>query len=196
MKRGDKKFRPEPSLLSLAGLSLMALFGAGCSISPGSAPSLDPAVSNDPPVVHVQAGGLHPLPFKGRLVSGNPNQLPPAIAMSLTNDSQVTFWYREELTHDEHHPSTLLSAIDPLTYLGRSQGEYGVTAVASLTIYDGTRMVADYTARQRVTKSYGMFSQPTHRELDDEARAAVREEIDQKLYSDSANLAASVGDTE
>ena len=138
----------------------------------------------------------HPLPFKGRLVSGNPHQLPPAIAMSLSNDSQVTFSYREELTHDEHHKSILLSALDPRTYTGEPQGEYGVTAFASLTISDGNRVVADYTAERRITKPYGMGSQPAHRELDEEARAAVRDEIDQKLYSESARLAAEVGDTE
>ena len=44
-----------------------------------------------------------PLPFKGRLVDGDPDELPPAVAMSLSNASTVTFSYREELTHDEYH---------------------------------------------------------------------------------------------
>src|SRR6266851_9933267 len=39
-----------------------------------------------------------PLPFKGRLVDGDPGELPPAVAMSLSNTSTVTFSYREELT--------------------------------------------------------------------------------------------------
>jgi hypothetical protein len=34
-----------------------------------------------------------------------------------------------------------------------------------------------------------MYSQPTHKQVDDAARAAVRQRIDQKLYKDEARLA-------
>jgi hypothetical protein len=137
-----------------------------------------------------------PLPFKGRLLDGNPAQLPPAVARSLTDQSQVTFSYREELTHEEHHTPMILSAIDPLTYAGYPMGEYGVTAVASLSIFRGGHLIGDYKAQTRVTKPYSMYAQPTHRELDDAARVAVREEIDQELYADAARLAAAAGETE
>ncbi|MGO9603511.1 MAG: hypothetical protein ACLQAT_08950 [Candidatus Binataceae bacterium] len=112
--------------------------------------------------------------------------------MSLANASHVTFSYREELTHDEHHTPWILSSIDPRTYGGYPLGEYEVAAFATLSISDGDRLIGDYTARARVTKPYSLYSQPTHRELDDAARAAVRDEIDQKLYRDAARLSASI----
>ena len=54
----------------------------------------------------------HPLPFKGKLISGDKDELPPAVAMSLSDDSPVTFTYREELTHDDYHvPLALVRSI-------------------------------------------------------------------------------------
>jgi hypothetical protein len=137
-----------------------------------------------------------PLPFKGMLLDGNPAQLPPVVAMSLTDQSQITFSYREELTHEEHHVPMILSAIDPLTYAGYPMGEYGVTAVASLSIFSGGHLIGDYKAQSHVTKPYSMYAQPTHRELDDAVRVAVREKIDRELYADSARLAAASGQSE
>lgn len=137
----------------------------------------------------------HPLPLKGRLVDGDPNELPPAVAMSLASDSPVTFSYREELTHDEHHVPLTLSALDPATYVGAPLGGYGVTAFASLSIIQGDRILGDYTAKVHVSKPYTLYSQPTHQELEREARDAVREKIDQKLYADSARLADAAAGT-
>jgi hypothetical protein len=142
------------------------------------------------------ASSLRPLPFKGRLVSGNPDQLPPIVAMSLTDDSPVTFTYREELTHEEHHRSMLRAALEDLTFSHQPMGEFVVTAFASLSISDSGRPIGDYTAQTRITRSYGMYSQPTHKELDDAARAAVRQEIDRKLEAEMPRLAGSSGDTE
>ncbi len=116
--------------------------------------------------------------------------------MSLTEQSQITFSYREELTHEEHHVPMILSAIDPLTYAGYPMGEYGVTALASLSVFYGGHLIGDYKAQSRVTKPYSMYAQPTHRELDDAVRVAVREKIDRELYADSARLAAAAGQTE
>lgn len=136
-----------------------------------------------------------PLPFKGRLIDGNPGELPPAVAMSLSNSSSaVTFAYREELTHDEYHIPLIVSALDPVTYAGAPLGDYGVTAFASLSIFDGGRIVGDYTAKAYVSKSYSLYSEPTHKELEDAARAAVREKIDQKLYRDADRLAQAVAE--
>ena len=53
----------------------------------------------------------HPLPFKGKLISGDKDELPPAIAMSLSDSSPVTFTYREELTHDDYHVPLAVSAL-------------------------------------------------------------------------------------
>jgi hypothetical protein len=130
-----------------------------------------------------------PLPFKGRLVDGDPDELPPAVAMSLSNTSTVTFSYREELTHDEYHIPLIVSALDPVTYFGAPLGDYGVTVFASLSIVDGDRILGDYTAKAYVSKSYSLYSEPTHAELERAARAAVRERIDQKLYRDANRLA-------
>jgi hypothetical protein len=130
-----------------------------------------------------------PLPFKGRLLDGDPDELPPAVAMSLSNTSTVTFSYREELTHDEYHIPLIVSALDPVTYFGAPLGDYGVTAFASLSITDGDRILGDYTAKAYVSKSYTLYSEPTHAELERAARAAVRQRIDQKLYRDANRLA-------
>ena len=151
-----------------------------------------------PPVTQTPGGSAsqasvvqaaRPLPFKGRLVDGDPDELPPAVAMSLSNTSTVTFSYREELTHDEYHIPLIVSALDPVTYFGAPLGDYGVTAFASLSITDGDRIFGDYTAKAHVSKSYTLYSEPTHAELERAARAAVRERIDQKLYRDANRLA-------
>lgn len=156
---------------------VLALTASGCSVQEQTLSA---------PVV---ASPARPLPIKGRLVDGDPKELPPAVAMSLASDSPVTFSYREEMTHDEYHIPLIVTAIDPVTYVGAPLGDYGVTAFASLSIIDGDRILGDYTAKAHVSKSYTLYSQPTHRELEEEARAAVREKIDQKLYDDSDRLA-------
>jgi len=107
----------------------------------------------------------------------------------LSNTSTVTFSYREELTHNEYHIPLIVTALDPVTYFGAPLGDYGVTAFASLSIVDGDRILGDYTAKAYVSKSYTLYSEPTHAELERAARAAVRERIDQKLYRDANRLA-------
>jgi hypothetical protein len=137
----------------------------------------------------VAATPARPLPFKGRLIDGDPGELPPAVAMSLSPTSTVTFAYREELSHDEYHIPLLFSAFDPVTYVGAPLGDYGVTAFASLSIVDGDRLLGDYTAKAHVAKSYNLYSEPAHQEVERAARIAVREAIDRKLYRDEAQLA-------
>jgi hypothetical protein len=137
----------------------------------------------------VEPVAQHPLPFKGKLVSGNANELPPAVAMSLSPDSPISFSYREELTHDEYHIPLAVTALDPVTYFGAPLGDYGVTAFASLSIFDGDRVLGDYTAKAFVSKSYTLYSEPTHKELEEAARSNVRQKIEQKLYSDQDRLA-------
>jgi hypothetical protein len=135
---------------------------------------------------------VRPLPYKGRLVEGDPTELPPAVAMALAKDAPLTFSYREELTHDEYHIPMILSAFDPVTYLGAPLGDYGVTAFATLTIFQGNKVVADYTAKVRVSKSFNVYSEPKHSELDRVAREAVRNRIDQKLYDDADRVTRGV----
>jgi hypothetical protein len=134
----------------------------------------------------------HPLPFKGRLLSGSANELPPAIALSLSADSPISFSYREELTHSEYHIPLAVTALDPVTYLGAPLGDYGVTAFASLSIFDGDQVLGDYTAKAFVSKSYTLYSEPTHQELEQAARSRVRQKIEQKLYRDQERLAKAV----
>jgi len=143
----------------------------------------------EPKVVDAPA---HALPFKGRLVEGDPQEVPPAVAMSLSTNSQVTFTYREELTHDDYREPKYITAFDPATLIGSPVGEVGVTAFASLSISDGDTILGDYTAKEHVSKSFSIYSQATHKEVDDAARAAVRQKIDQKLFSDEARLAQAV----
>lgn len=134
----------------------------------------------------------HPLPFKGKLISGDKDELPPAVAMSLSDNSPVTFTYREELTHDDYHVPLAISALDPANLIGAPLGDIGVTAFASLSISSGDTIVADYTAKEHASKSYNIYHDATHAEVDEAARAAVRQRIDQKIYSDEARLAKAV----
>ena len=142
-----------------------------------------------PKVAEVPA---HPLPFKGKLLSGDPAELPPAVAMSLSDTAPVTFTYREELTHDDYHVPLIISAFDPTNWVGTPLGDIGVTAFASLSISAGDTIVGDYTAKEHASKSYNLYANATHKEVDDAARAAVRQLIDQKLYGDEARLAHAV----
>src|SRR5437879_3262630 len=136
-----------------------------------------------PPAKAVEAQ-VHPLPFTGRLAEGDPDGLPPMVAMSLSPSSTASFSYREELTHDEYHIPMFLTALDPVTYVGAPLGDYGVTAFAALTIRQGDNLLGEYTAKAYVSKSYTVYSQPAHSELERAARAAVREKIDRKLTED------------
>jgi hypothetical protein len=134
----------------------------------------------------------HPLPFKGKLASGNVNELPRAIAMSLSPESPISFSYREELTHNEYHIPLAVTALDPVTYFGAPLGDYGVTAFASLSIFDGNQVLGDYTAKAFISKSYTLYSEPTHKELEQAARAEVRRKIEEKLYGDQDRLGKAV----
>lgn len=138
------------------------------------------------------AAPAQPLPFKGRLADGDPSELPPSVALSLSNSSAVVFSYREELTHDEYHIPLWVSWIDPVTYFGSPLGDYGVSAFASLSITEGDRVLGDYTAKVHVSKSYNLYHEPTHQELEQAARTAVRAKIDQKLRQDADRLAQEI----
>lgn len=164
--------------INIAVFAVTAATCLGCSIQQPTTPPL--------PVAQVPA---HPLPFKGHLLEGNRDDVPPAIAMSLADNSRLVFIYREDLTHDEYHIPMAFSALDPVTYFGSPLGDYGVTASASLSIVDGKRVLGDYTAKAHVEKSYNLYHEPTHQELEDAARIAVREKIDQKLYADADRVA-------
>jgi len=180
-------------------LALAALFAAtaafGCGAQQPNQSQPAGAFQSDSQLViapKVTDQTAQPLPFKGGLVAGDPTELPPGVAMSLSSTSAVTFTYREELTHDDYHVPLIVSALDPANLVGAPLGDIGTTAFASLSISDGDRILGDYTAKEHVSKSYNMYSQPTHKEVDDAARAAVRNRIDQKLYSDEARLADAV----
>jgi hypothetical protein len=129
------------------------------------------------------------LPFKGKLIDGDPARLPPAVAAALSDSGPIGFNYREELTHDHYTVPLALSAIDPMTYVGYPLGNYGVTAFASLAITDGPRVLGDYTAKVHVSRDYTLYYQPTYVELERDARAQVREKIDEQLYRDANHLA-------
>jgi len=159
---------------------LLVTVAAACSVQPPSLPAPAPAVR------------AQPLPFKGRLVVGNRDELPPAVAASLSDDSPLTFSYREELAHDEYHVPLWFSALDPVTYVGAPLGDYTVTASASLSIFEGDRPLGDYSAKAHVTKSYNLYEEPTHAELERAARDAVREKIDRQLYADADKIKNSI----
>ncbi|MGA6970347.1 MAG: hypothetical protein WBY93_01865 [Candidatus Binatus sp.] len=182
-------------IFALAALfTAVALFG--CSTQQPDQTQAEPQTASAPqsqsqlviaPQVIYQPA--HPLPFKGKLLSGDPAELPPAVVMSLSNSSPVTFTYREELTHDDYHIPLVVTALDPATLIGAPLGDIGTTAFASLSISAGDTIIGDYTAKEHASKSYSMYTNASHKEVDDAALAAVRQRIDQKLYQDEARLA-------
>jgi hypothetical protein len=111
------------------------------------------------------------------------------VAGALSNSGTVVFNYREELTHDHYTVPLVVSAFDPLTYVGYPLGNYGVTAFASLGVSQGDRVLGDYTAKVHVSRDYTLYYQPTYLELERSAREQVRAKIDAQLYRDSAHLA-------
>jgi hypothetical protein len=145
-----------------------------------------------PQITDAHSIAARPLPYKGRLIEGDPTELPPAIAMALSNDAPLKFSYREELTHDEYHIPMIIAALDPVTYAGSPLGDYGVTAFATLMIFEGDKVVGDYTAKAHVSKSYNLYSEPKHSELERAASEAVRDRIDQKLYDDADRVSRAV----
>jgi hypothetical protein len=159
----------------------ISIFAPACSLQqPAAAPGSGPQIVQTP---------AHPLPFRLSPMQGDSQDLPPAVAISLARGARLTFAYREELKHGEDHTPLYLSAFNPATYAGYPLGRYTVTADASLSIFDGNRPLGDYHAASTVSESYSLYAEPTHRELEDAARAAVREKIDRQLYADADRLA-------
>jgi len=192
MRASRKYLRPALSLLLIASLT------SSCAlphpdIAGDGAPA--PADRRDAPVVAAapSASATLRLPFTGRLVEGDRDELPPAIAGALVENSPVTFTYREQLTHDEYHIPLIVSALDPVTFVGAPLGDFGVTAFATLTIRKGDVVLGDYTAKAFVSRPYTLYSSPTHRELETAARTAVRDQIDEKLGRDAVRLSHAVG---
>jgi hypothetical protein len=188
-------------------ISAIAIYAVGCApqqpyvvapqINDAGSPGAQVGNSSAPAGTLASVTDAHPvavraLPYKGRLLDGDPTELPPAVASALSKDASLTFFYREELTHDEYHIPLIVSAIDPVTYFGSPLGDYGVTATATLTITEGNRVIADYTAKAHVSKSYNLYTEPKHSELERAARDAVRDRIDQKLYGDADRVAKAV----
>src|SRR5271170_155577 len=139
----------------------VALFG--CSAQQPDQTQAEPQTANAPQTQSqlviapkVTDAPAHPLPFRGKLLSGDPAELPPAVAMSLSDSSPVTFTYREELTHDDYHVPLIVSALDPANLVGAPLGDIATTAFASLSISSGDIIIGDYTAREHVSKSYNM----------------------------------------
>jgi hypothetical protein len=156
----------------------LALLVYGCAAQQAT-------VVEPPPVpVNVEA-----LPFRGRLVEGDSTEIPPAVAMSLSDTSPIQFSYREELTHDEHHLPLWLTALAPSTYVGGPLGWYHVTAFATLSISENDKVIGYYTAKALVSRSYTIYSEPTHAELERDARTEVRDKIDAELAFDRNRLA-------
>lgn len=133
-----------------------------------------------------------PLPFKGKLVDADPDEVPPALAGAISDSSPITFHYREELQHDHDTYPLWMTGLNPGTYLGMPTGSYGVTAFATLSITEGSKVLADYTAQEHVTGKYGLYYGPTYEELEHQARDAVRRQIDDSLYKDLARLSGAI----
>jgi hypothetical protein len=177
------------SLLAAASVGISCALPQASPSIPGS-PDVTSTIGSAPSQAVVTPH--RSLPFRGKLVEGDPDELPPAVAAALSRDAPITFAYREQLTHDEYHVPLIVSALDPVTLAGAPLGDYGVTAFAALTVRKGDTVLGAYTAKAYVSKSYSLYSEPTHRELEQAARAAVRDKIDQRLGHDADRIAAVV----
>ena len=145
-----------------------------------------------PKVAEVPA---HPLPFKGKLLSGDPAELPPAVAMSLSDTAPVTFTYREELTHDDYHVPLIISVSDPMTYSGAPLGDIGDDRICDFVDQRGR-----YDSRGLHRKRARLEILQLVRESQPQGggRCCARRgpaTIDQKLYCDEARLAHAVAGT-
>jgi hypothetical protein len=182
-----RAFRLAASLIAAASV------GVGCALPQPAPPSAPPSQNVTSAVGSSQSQQVvtpqRSLPFRGKLVEGDPDELPPTVAAALSHDAPITFSYREQLTHDEYHIPLMLSALDPVTYAGAPLGDYGVTAFASLTVRQGDTVLGSYTAKAHVSKSYSLYAEPTHRELEQAARTEVRDKIDQRLDRDADRIA-------
>jgi hypothetical protein len=167
-------------MMKRAGFHLFAIatIAAGCAQIEQPRPPADMATSH--------ARGLG---FTMRLVDGNPKSLPPSVAAALSDSSQISVSYRENLTHDESHTPLWESAIDPSTYSGATLGARIVDASAELRVFEGDKTLGDYTASAHVQKTYSMFHQPSNVELEETARAEVRRKIDDQLVFDAPKIA-------
>ncbi|MHB8384587.1 MAG: hypothetical protein ACYDC3_19885 [Candidatus Binataceae bacterium] len=175
--------RTRKSLRWMSALAL-AVAAGGCAAQAAGV--------REPPIVPAT---VEALPFRGRLVEGDPSELPQAVAMSLSDTSPIQFSYREELTHDEHHIPLWLTALAPGTYLGAPLGWYHVTAFATLSITNNNSVIGHYTAKALVSRSYTIYSEPTHVELEHDARAEVRDKIDAQLAFDRNRLAGALAES-
>lgn len=175
------------------GLLVASGIGVGCTFSQPTPPLVSSSEgATNAAVATISQSATTPqraLPFKGKLIDGDPDELPPAVAAALSSDTPITFSYREQLTHDEYHIPLMISALDPVTLAGAPLGDYGVTAFASLTVREGDEVLGTYTAKAHVSKSYSLYKEPTHRELEQAARIAVRDKIDQRLDRDADHIA-------
>jgi hypothetical protein len=169
---GRRRASPLRFVLMLA----LAVWPAGCvSIQPTR-----PPIPEEPP---------RSLPFKVRLAEGEPDDLPPMVAASLSDKSPVTFSYREDLGHEHHTVPLWISAFNPLTFFGAPTGSTAVTAFAQLVIRRGDTILGDYAADARVSADYGLTYGTTNLDLDRAALAEVRRKIDDELARDSIRLA-------
>src|SRR5262249_45204217 len=141
MQRSQQKRRRFCALLSILTVT------AACSLTPP--PRSDLAADGTQP-----SPSIRTLPFRGTLIDGVPDDLPPSVAASLDPKASITFAYREVLTHNDYHIPLWFSALDPVTYVGAPLGDYGATATATLTIAEGPRTLGTYFARAYVSKSY------------------------------------------
>ena len=131
----------------------------------------------------------HPLPFKGRCSRGRPYR-----TSARGRDVSV-----ELFAGDVH----LSRRIDPRRLSRpagchcsrsrhpdrRSARRYRVRRLCVACRSATATLLGDYTAKEHVSKSYSLYTNASHKELEDAALAAVRQRIDQKLYDDEARLA-------
>jgi len=88
-------------------------------------------------------------------------------------------------------PVALGLVTSPAILLGAPLGQYTVNAKAHLLITDESgREIGKYDAQAEVSRWYGLYYGSGFRDLEREARQAVRRVIDEALYRDATRLQA------
>jgi hypothetical protein len=146
-------------------------------------------VRTQPPIEGVQGRSLG---LQGRLADSDPSRLPPAVASALADSSSMVFKYSEQATHDHYTVPVALGLItSPFILLGAPLGQYTVNAKAELLVTDDSgRQLGKYDGEAQVSRWYGLYYGSGYRELEGDARQAVRRVIDEALYRDATRLQA------
>lgn len=129
------------------------------------------------------------LGFKGRLAGDASRGLPASVTAALDPTSDVLFTYDERITQAHNElPFVVMLFAATFHLLGVPTGRDEVKAHAELMITRSGREIGRYRGEAEASRIYGLYYGASMLELEDEARKAVRQIIDEALYDDTGRL--------